>query len=110
MTELASPNLLLNISTELAALVGKAAASVVAVHSHRMRSSGFVWRPGLIVTGLRPWLTRANSPSSGLAATRFPHNSWDAIHPRTSPSCASIALICSRWQLQCLLPPWGHSP
>ena len=50
MTELASPNLLLNISTELAALVGKAAASVVAVHSHRMRSSGFVWRPGLIVT------------------------------------------------------------
>jgi S1-C subfamily serine protease len=50
MTQPTSPSQLLNFSTELAALVAKGAPSVVAVHSHRMRSSGFVWRPGLIVT------------------------------------------------------------
>jgi S1-C subfamily serine protease len=31
-------------------LVARTAPSIVAVHSHRSRSSGFVWRPGLIVT------------------------------------------------------------
>jgi S1-C subfamily serine protease len=50
MTEAASPSQLQNLSAELAGLVAKTAPSVVAVHSHRMRSSGFVWRPGLIVT------------------------------------------------------------
>jgi S1-C subfamily serine protease len=50
MTEAASPSQLQNLSAELADLVAKTAPSVVAVHSHRMRSSGFVWRPGLIVT------------------------------------------------------------
>src|ERR1700693_4861197 len=50
MTEAASPSQLQNLSAELAGLVAKAAPSIVAVHSHRMRSSGFVWRPGLIVT------------------------------------------------------------
>jgi S1-C subfamily serine protease len=38
------------ISDALAALVGTVAPHVVAVHSHRARSSGFVWKPGLIVT------------------------------------------------------------
>src|SRR5712671_2304183 len=38
------------LSDALTALVASAAPSVVSVHSHRSRSSGFVWRPGLIVT------------------------------------------------------------
>jgi S1-C subfamily serine protease len=50
MTEQASPSNLLNLSAELAGLVAKAAPSIVCVLSHRSRSSGFVWRPGLIVT------------------------------------------------------------
>jgi len=37
-------------SDALADVVAKAASSAVAVHSPRSRSSGFVWRPGLIVT------------------------------------------------------------
>jgi S1-C subfamily serine protease len=37
-------------SDALAAVVAEAAPSVVAVHSARSRSSGFIWRPGLIVT------------------------------------------------------------
>jgi S1-C subfamily serine protease len=44
------PTPLAAISDALAALVGMAAPHVVAVHSHRARSSGFVWKPGLIVT------------------------------------------------------------
>jgi len=38
------------ISDALADVVADAAKSVVAVHSTRSRSSGFVWRPGLIMT------------------------------------------------------------
>jgi len=38
------------LSGALSDLVASAAPSIVAVHSHRARSSGFVWRPGLIVT------------------------------------------------------------
>jgi S1-C subfamily serine protease len=38
------------LSDALTDVVGRAAPSIVAVHSTRSRSSGFVWRPGLIVT------------------------------------------------------------
>jgi S1-C subfamily serine protease len=38
------------VSDALVALAAGAAPSVVSVRSHRSRSSGFVWRPGLIVT------------------------------------------------------------
>ncbi len=38
------------LSDALTDIVDRAAPSVVAVHSTRSRSSGFVWRPGLIVT------------------------------------------------------------
>jgi S1-C subfamily serine protease len=37
-------------SDAIARLVANAAPSVVSVHSHRSRASGFIWRPGLIVT------------------------------------------------------------
>jgi S1-C subfamily serine protease len=39
-----------SLSGALSALVSRAAPGVVCVHSHRSRASGFVWRPGLIVT------------------------------------------------------------
>ncbi|HYG85488.1 MAG TPA: S1C family serine protease [Azospirillum sp.] len=39
-----------SLSNSLAALVARAAPSVVTVHSHRARSCGFVWRPNLVVT------------------------------------------------------------
>jgi S1-C subfamily serine protease len=39
-----------HLSDALTDIVVRAAPSVVAVHSARSRSSGFVWRPGLIVT------------------------------------------------------------
>jgi len=39
-----------DLSGALVSLVAAAAPAVVSVHSHRSRSSGFVWRPGLIVT------------------------------------------------------------
>src|SRR5437763_8556274 len=46
----ATPTPLASLSDALAALVATAAPSIVSVHSHRSRSSGFVWKPGLIVT------------------------------------------------------------
>jgi S1-C subfamily serine protease len=39
-----------DLSGALVGLVAAAAPAVVSVHSHRSRSSGFVWRPGFIVT------------------------------------------------------------
>ncbi len=41
---------LLRFSDALASLVARAAPHVVSVRSHRSRSSGFAWKPGLIVT------------------------------------------------------------
>jgi S1-C subfamily serine protease len=43
-----------SLSAALSATVAGAAKSVVCVHSHRSRSSGFAWREGLIVTAEEP--------------------------------------------------------
>lgn len=50
MTESASFAQVQGLSAALAQLVGSAAPSIVAVQSDHSRSSGFFWRPGLIVT------------------------------------------------------------
>ncbi|MGY4629679.1 S1C family serine protease [Bradyrhizobium sp. USDA 4486] len=44
------PTPLSSLSSALADVVARTAPSIVAVHSHRSRSTGFVWKPGLIVT------------------------------------------------------------
>jgi S1-C subfamily serine protease len=44
----ASP--LASFSGALSDLVSRATPTVVSVHSHRSRASGFLWRPGLIIT------------------------------------------------------------
>ena len=38
------------LSASLSGLIAAAAPSIVAIHSHRALSSGFLWKPGLIVT------------------------------------------------------------
>jgi S1-C subfamily serine protease len=50
MTESASFARVQDLSAALAQLVGSAAPSIVAVRSDHSRSSGFFWRPELIVT------------------------------------------------------------
>lgn len=44
------PTPLTSLSSALADVVTRTAPSLVSVHSHRLRASGFVWKPGLIVT------------------------------------------------------------
>lgn len=39
-----------SLSSALADAVARVVPSVVSVHSHRSRSTGFVWKPGLVVT------------------------------------------------------------
>jgi S1-C subfamily serine protease len=39
-----------SVSTALEGIVASLAPSLVSIRSHRMQASGFVWRPGLIVT------------------------------------------------------------
>src|SRR5262252_4344668 len=50
MTESALFTQLQDLSAAFVRLVGIAAPGIVGVQSHRSRSSGFFWRPGLIVT------------------------------------------------------------
>jgi len=50
MSNAAPASALQTLSDALSDVVADAAKSVVAVHSTRSHSSGFVWRPGLIVT------------------------------------------------------------
>jgi S1-C subfamily serine protease len=38
------------ISASLADVVARTSPAIVSVHSHRSRASGFVWKPGLVVT------------------------------------------------------------
>lgn len=39
-----------SLSSALADIVARTAPSVVSVHSHRSRATGFAWKPGLIIT------------------------------------------------------------
>src|SRR5258708_10496312 len=39
-----------SFSSALADIVARTRHAIVSVHSHRSRASGFVWKPGLIVT------------------------------------------------------------
>jgi S1-C subfamily serine protease len=41
---------LASLSSALTATVAQAAPALVSVHSHRSRATGFVWKPGLVVT------------------------------------------------------------
>lgn len=50
MPAASSPSPLEGLSTALSDVVASVTASVVSVHSHRSRSSGFVWKPGLVLT------------------------------------------------------------
>ena len=45
-----SAAILSSFSSALAELVARTKSTIVSVHSHRLRASGFVWKPGLIVT------------------------------------------------------------
>jgi S1-C subfamily serine protease len=44
------PTPLSALSSALSEMVARTAPSIVSVHSHRLRATGFVWKPGLIVT------------------------------------------------------------
>jgi S1-C subfamily serine protease len=50
MTQSAQFNEVQDLSGALARLVGSAASSIVAIKSAHSRSSGFFWRPGLVIT------------------------------------------------------------
>jgi S1-C subfamily serine protease len=44
------PAILSSFSSALTGMVARTAPAIVSVHSHRSRSSGFIWKSGLIVT------------------------------------------------------------
>jgi len=47
---MSDPAILPSLSSALVDIVARIKPAIVSVHSHRSRASGFVWKPGLIVT------------------------------------------------------------
>src|SRR5882724_10754384 len=44
------PTALASLSSALSQTVARATPAIVSVHSHRLRASGFVWKPNFVVT------------------------------------------------------------
>ncbi|WP_065754973.1 S1C family serine protease [Bradyrhizobium paxllaeri] len=68
MTDPTAP-ILPSLSSALADMVARTKSAIVSVHSHRSRASGFIWKPGLIVTADEPLA------DEGDVAIRFPDGS-----------------------------------
>jgi hypothetical protein len=79
MPATSDPSPLAALSASLSGLVAATAPSLVSVHSHRSVSSGFVWKPGLIVTADEALAEEGESGMQG---------------PSSSPACSS-ACRCS---------------
>ena len=99
------------LSDAIAAVVARAAPSVVTVRSHRALSSGFAWRPGLVVTAdealaedgeitiaaaggvVMPATLIGRDPSTDVALLRVPHDSLPAIaFDAPAPAVGGLAL------------------
>src|SRR6516164_2212977 len=99
MTESAPFTKVQDLSAAFARLVGIAAPGVVAVQSDHSRSSGFLWRPGLIVTA-----DEALSEEGDVAVTLPGGESIAARlvgRDHTSHCCASIVPTCRQFG-------WSH--
>jgi hypothetical protein len=91
------------LSQSISAVVERAAGHVVSVHSHRARASGFVWRPGLIVTADE---ALAEDGDVLVQPQPLPQRASAATIPPTLRYCGSIARICRCCRSP---PPIRHS-
>ena len=83
-------NILASFSSAVAGIVAKAAPAIVSVHSHRARASGFVWKPGLVVTADEA-LAEEGEISIKLAdGTARPATIVGRDHTTDMPCCGSM--------------------
>jgi hypothetical protein len=97
MSDKSSSSPLLAFSTALADHIRAAAPSLVSVQSERARSTGFSWRPGLIVAAENalPDDGEVSIVAHDRTSKTRPRSSA-AIRRATSPSCASREPICPK--------------
>ena len=93
---------LTDLSAAFVDLVASVAPSAVAVHSDRSRSSGFVWRPGLIVTA------DESLSEEGAVSVTLPGGTSVAAHVVGRDPTTDIALL--RVDTDLLPSPIGESP
>jgi serine protease Do len=116
--------LLSQLDAERAALLGRAAASVLAVETPRVRQSAFVWRGGLIVTAAEP-LEGADSVRllqegvaneaevlasdlrTDIAVMRCAASAGPALAPSTTPSRAGQTVVATGRAASQLTASWG---
>jgi S1-C subfamily serine protease len=87
MTQAAASNPIQDLSAAFTGLVAKVALGVVSVHSHRSQSSGFVWRPGLIVTA------DETLPEEGEFSVTLPGGNTVAAQLAGRDSTTDVALL-----------------
>ena len=109
MTQSAQFNEVQDLSGALARLVASAAPSIVAIKSAHSRSSGFFWRPGLVITAEEALSEEGDftvTPPNGesLAARVVGRD-----HLRTSRYCGLIVPTCHQYRLKQNLCPWARS-
>src|SRR6516165_3387033 len=115
LTDPASFTPLQDLSGALVGLVSAAAPAIVSVHSHRSRSSGFVWRSGLIVTADEA-LADEGDVAVGLPDGRTLPARVAGRDPTTDIACfASNERMCLRRlftgrRLPRGLSPWWSAP
>jgi len=108
MTE---PTPLSSLSSAVADVVAHAAPAIVSVHSRRMRASGFVWKPGLIVTAdealaddgdveirladgtTRPAMIAGRDHTTDIALLRFNGEIAPATLAQTVPTLGSLSVV-----------------
>ena len=94
-----SAAVLSSFSSALAELVARTKPAIVSVHSHRLRASGFVWKPGLIVTADEALADEGEVSVKLADGTTLPPASPDAITQPTSRCCDLIPRTLRRPRL-----------
>lgn len=105
------PTSLSSLSSALAAMIARAAPALVSVHSHRLRASGFVWKPGLIVTAdealadegqieirladgsTRPATIAGRDHTTDIALLRFDADTVPIKLTSSAPALGSLAVV-----------------
>jgi S1-C subfamily serine protease len=106
-----SAAILSSFSSALAELVARTKPAIVSVHSHRLRASGFVWKPGLIVTAdealadegevsvrladgtTRPASIAGRDHTTDIALLRFAHNIAPVALASVVPDLGSLSVV-----------------
>ncbi|XSC47028.1 S1C family serine protease [Bradyrhizobium sp. RDT10] len=99
--------ILTSFSSALADIVARTTPAIVSVHSHRLRASGFVWKPGLIVTADEALADEGEVSIKFADGTARPASIAGRDHRPISPCCDLDARDMAPVVLSSVVPDLG---